>query len=78
MTADDERPTLDAELHRALRRVVGSDLPPGPERDDLAREVMQALPRVRGVFAGMHLWERRGMPVLVARRAQAAELLGQR
>jgi len=44
--------TIDDELQRALRRVVGSYLPPGPERDDLAQEVMvavlQALPRFRG------------------------------
>ena len=47
-----QTPTIDAELQRALKRVVGSYLPPGPERDDLAQEVMiavlQALPRFRG------------------------------
>ena len=47
--------TIDADLKRALKRVVGSYLPPGPERDDLAQEVALAmhlaLPRFRGEAA---------------------------
>lgn len=45
-------PVLDLELQRAVKRVVGSYLPPGPEREDLAQEVvvalLRALPRFRG------------------------------
>ncbi|MEL7370386.1 MAG: sigma-70 family RNA polymerase sigma factor [Myxococcota bacterium] len=45
-------PTIEPELQRAVKRVIGSYLPPGPERDDLAQEVsmalIQAIPRFRG------------------------------
>ena len=52
MTGMTQPLALDADLLRALKRVVGSYESPGPRRDDLAQEVALAvhlaLPRFRG------------------------------